>query len=176
MGKRRFWRHAYAHTLDALSDRRCLHQIRRRALVPPLIPTSSARLVSFCQPPPCVAFFDAASERNHCLAGLANQAERPSSRLRLSRLPLSIPTEGRKGRRGKREKVSFMNKEMSLFPCQTEFLHQVSEKSNGANSHMQIVVLISASDCFWSSLSSEAKMIDGTFTSNVQSEFIFRFH
>lgn len=101
---------------------------------------------------------------------------RPSGRLRLSRLPLSIPTEGRKGCRGKREKVSFMNKEMILFPCQTEFLHQVSEKSNGANSHMQIVVLISASDCFWSSLSSEAKMIDGTFTSNVQSEFIFRFH
>lgn len=58
---------------------------------------------------------------------------------------------------------------MSLFVCQTEFLHQVSEKSNGTNSHMQIAVLISASDCFWSSLSSEAKMIDG-------SEFIFRFH
>lgn len=71
-----FWRDVCAHTHDTLSDPRCLHQIRRRALIPLLIPTSSAQLVSFCQPPSCVAFFDGAGERDHCLAGLANQTER----------------------------------------------------------------------------------------------------
>lgn len=160
LGKRRFWRHECLTHFQ--TDAVCIRlddgpSFLRWYQLPALdwYPFVSRRLAS--------RFFDAASERDHCLAGLANRAERPSDRLRLSRLPLSIPTEGRKGCRGKREKVSFMNKEMSLFVCQTEFLHQVSEKSNGTNSRMQIAVLISASDCFWSSLSSEAKMIDGIF-------------
>lgn len=143
------WRRTQTHASPSTSpDRRCLHQIRwwrvvsRAALVPLLIPTSSARFVSFCL------------GRRRRVSSTRRVKEpivwaRLTSRPRLKPSPRkarSFNSEKKeRGRQGevlrKHCKLSFRKspgvarwkslKWMSLFPCQTVFSTSGFRKLNG---------------------------------------------